>query len=262
LSGIPGFLVGILLLLTTSDPKKHSSSSSETDLKIEEKSTEDVNSDAVSDSKLSFWTRLWLKVKHFFQPAILILLLGACIRQTAGLSWSYNTQPFYNTYYPTTNIGLWLFGDSIIGGSAGIVIGGIVSDQVVKKVGLPARAWVLSGSQLLAAPFAVGVLLAPPPYSFLCLLGAYFFAETWFGILFAILVELVPADVRSFTVGVFLFIMVNVGGNLPVIVDPLGDLLELRTILLILYPGGYLLSAVVFVITGFSLLKYVRRNAE
>lgn len=155
-------------MLTTSDPKKHSSSSSETDLKIEEKSTEDVNSDAVSDSKLSFWTRLWLKVKHFFQPAILILLLGACIRQTgnhlsseahfnlcfktfrfsAGLSWSYNTQPFYNTYYPTTNIGLWLFGDSIIGGSAGIVIGGIVSDQVVKKVGLPARAWVLSGSQV------------------------------------------------------------------------------------------------------------------
>jgi hypothetical protein len=51
------------------------------------------------------------------------------------------------------------------------------------------RAWVLAASQAIASPFAAGVLLLPPPYCFASLLIAYLFAEMWFGVLFAILIE-------------------------------------------------------------------------
>jgi hypothetical protein len=72
------------------------------------------------------------------------------------------------------------------------------------------RAWVLAASQAIASPFAAGVLLLPPPYCFASLLIAYLFAEMWFGVLFAILIELVPAAACSFVIAVFLFVMNNV----------------------------------------------------
>lgn len=64
----------------------------------------------------------------------------------------------------------------------------------------------------------------------------------WFGVLFAVLLELVPGAVQSTALAVFLFVMNNVGGNLPVVVDPLSDLLSYRAALYIMYPGGYLAS--------------------
>jgi hypothetical protein len=60
----------------------------------------------------------------------------------------------------------------------------------------------------------------------------------WFGVMFAVMVELVPADVRSIAIGTLLFIINNFGGNLPVIVDPLKNLYSYRTAIMILYPGA------------------------
>jgi len=130
-----------------------------------------------------------------------------------------------------------------------------VSDKIVKKVGIQARAWVLAVSQLLASPLAAGVLLLPPPYSFISLLAAYIFAEMWMGIMFAILIEIVPKPLCSLVIGVFIFIMNNVGGNLPVVIDPLKKLIGYREVLFIFYPGALLLSAVLFGITGLVLRK-------
>lgn len=64
----------------------------------------------------------------------------------------------------------------------------------------------------------------------------------WFGIVFAVLVEIVPFQVRSTTVGIFLFVMNNVGGNLPILVDPVAKYLGYRTSIAIFYAGFYLLS--------------------
>lgn len=160
----------------------------------------------------------------------------------AGFSWAYNSQLYFDYYYPDYDVGLWLFLVSIVGGSVGILIGGTVSDRVVKRTGLHSRAWVLAASQTLATPFAAGVLLLPPPYSFASLLIAYLFAETWFGILFAILIELVPSAACSFVIAVFLFVMNNVGGNLPIVITPLSKLMGYRETLLLFYPGFFLLS--------------------
>lgn len=124
--------------------------------------------------------------------------------------------------------------------------------------------------QLLAAPFTFGVLFFNPPWAFISLFFGYmsgliisicavyhykspkslkyklimwwsqlkYLAEMWFGVMFAILVELVPARIRSTALGIALFIINNVGGNLPIIVDPLSSLVGFRGALLILYPGA------------------------
>ena len=64
-------------------------------------------------------------------------------------------------------------------------------------------------------------------------------AETWFSLLFTVLVEIVPASIRSVSIGAFLFLMNNVGGNLPLLVDPLAKIpgVGLQTALYISWPG-------------------------
>ena len=55
-------------------------------------------------------------------------------------------------------------------------------------------------------------------------------AETWFGILFVTLVEVSPPRLKTSVLGVFLFLMNNVGGNLPVLLDPLSKALGYRSL--------------------------------
>ncbi|XP_050708531.1 sphingosine-1-phosphate transporter SPNS2-like isoform X2 [Eriocheir sinensis] len=207
------------------------------------------SSEALTDRKPGFKEVL----RSLLKPPVVCLAFAACLRHTAGFSWAYNTQLYFLTYYPDFNLGLWVTACSIIGGSLGVAVGGFVSDRLVKRLGLRARLYVLAGSQLIATPFAAGVLYFPPPGAFFSLLGAYIFAEMWLGVLFAVLLELVPGKVQSTALAVFLFVMNNVGGNLPVVVDPLTNLLSYRTALLIMYPGCYLASSVVFFLTSFLL---------
>ena len=145
LSGMPGFIVALLLLATTSDPRSRSADGQE------ESALQDQPADGEKrvDEKRSLLARTWDSLKHFFQPAVLFLCLAACVRHTAGFAWAYNTQLYYDTYYPAVDVGLWLFFVSIVGGSVGILIGGAVSDRIVKKIGLHARAWVLAASQVI-----------------------------------------------------------------------------------------------------------------
>lgn len=64
----------------------------------------------------------------------------------------------------------------------------------------------------------------------------------WFGIVFAVVVEVVPMNMRSTTVGIFLFVMNNIGGNLPIAVEPVRLALGYREALAIFYAGFYLIS--------------------
>ena len=73
----------------------------------------------------------------------------------------------------------------------------------MKFLGLPSRLWLLSACTLLAAPLAVGTLYFPPPGAFGCLILYYFFAETWFAVLFTVIVEIVDPEVRIIIIIVF-----------------------------------------------------------
>merc|ERR1712200_337477 len=118
---------------------------------------------------------------------------------------------------------LWILCASVVGGSFGVFFGGFFSDRLVPYLGLASRLWLLSACTILAAPLAVGTLYYPPPGAMYCLIGYYFLAETWFAVLFTVIVEIVEPEVRSTCIAVFLFLMNLVGGNLPVIVAPLRE---------------------------------------
>lgn len=124
----------------------------------------------------------------------------------------------------------------------GVVAGGIISDKFVAKMGIRSRVMVLAISQIIATPTAFGSVYFTPTWAMVSLGVSYIFAEMWFGILFAILVEIVPLKVRSTTVGIFLFFMNNIGGNLPILVEPVSKAIGYRESLYIFYAGFYGIS--------------------
>lgn len=75
----------------------------------------------------------------------------------------------------------------------------------------------------------------------------------WFGIAFAVVVEIVPLQIRSTTIGLFLFVINNIGGNLPILVDPVAKAIGYRESLWIFFPGLYLVSSIMFLITMFMM---------
>ena len=66
----------------------------------------------------------------------------------------------------------------------------------------------------------------------------YFSAETWFGILFVTLVEVSPRRVKTSVLGIFLFLMNNAGGNLPVLLDPLSKMVGYRQVSAVIIPSS------------------------
>ncbi|CAB3363453.1 Hypothetical predicted protein [Cloeon dipterum] len=191
---------------------------------------------------------LWQVVS---QPRMVLLCLAASIRHMGGLCFAYNCDLYYQTYFPEVDLGWWLFAVTICIGSIGVVAGGVLSDKIVATMGVKSRLAVLALSQLIASPLAFGSVYFEPTGAMISLACSYIFAEMWFGILFAILVEIVPLAVRSTTLGVFLFFMNNIGGNLPVLVEPLSKAIGYRESLWVFYVGAYFLSSILFFFTMF-----------
>lgn len=112
-------------------------------------------------------------------------------------------------------------------------------------------------SQILAAPFAAGALVLPPPYAYMSLIPTYIIGEPfihipviichqrqaaiinqpssctlmvtgemWVSVTLAVLVELVPAKIKTTSVAVYFFIISNIGGNMPLLVPVLRPAFE------------------------------------
>ncbi|XP_018570259.1 uncharacterized protein LOC108910200 [Anoplophora glabripennis] len=184
-------------------------------------------------------------------PRIILLCFAASIRHCGGMCFAYNCDLYYQLYFPDYDLGWWLFAVTIVIGSIGVVVGGVVSDKIVAKMGIRSRCVVLAVSQIVSTPFAFGSVYFTPTYAMISLGVSYFFAEMWFGILFAMVVEIVPLKVRSTTIGVFLFVMNNIGGNLPIAVEPVSKALGYRESLYIFYAGCYGFSSILFLLTTF-----------
>lgn len=91
--------------------------------------------------------------------------------------------------------------------------------------------------QALATPFAVLILALDPPEAFYMIMAFFVLAETWMAILITIVVEIVSVEVRAACLGIFLFVMNNVGGNLPTAIEPFIGWIGLRNALYIFFPG-------------------------
>jgi len=232
LAALPGIVLALLLATTVKDPR------------LTAESMEEAKKKSANSGIRQYLATL---ARNFCSPSMLVLLLAAIFRHTAGYCWAFNTRLFFQHYYPDYDIGLWTFCASVFGGSFGVFAGGFFSDRLVKVLGLPSRLWLLSVCTLLAAPLAVGTLHFPPPGAFGCLIGYYFLAETWFAVLFTVIVEIVNPEVRSTCIALFLFIMNLFGGNLPVIVAPLRQYYgDYRSALLLVWPGFCAISALLF----------------
>ena len=115
----------------------------------------------------------------------------------------------------------------------------------------------MSRLQAVATPFAVGTVYLHPPYGFLSLLVTYIIGEMWIGVSLAIVTHVVPFEVVSISVAIYLFIINNIGSLLNLLVPPLTMLTNLRLTLAMLFGGAYLLSAILF---SFTLLIHYCGN--
>jgi len=254
LAGLPGLVIAALILLTFRDPRYE-----ETGTKGR---VEAGPGSRRPEERFTKWLVRYLRqlASTFCSPTMIILLVAAFFRHTAGYCWAYNTRNFFQHYYPHFDIGTWTFCASVFGGSFGVFAGGFFSDRLVKHLGLPSRLWLLFICTLLASPLAVATLHFPPPAAFGCLIAYYFLAETWFAVLFTVIVEIVPPEVRSTAIALFLFLMNLVGGNLPVIVAPLRAYFgEYRTALYLVWPGFLAISSFIFLLASLPLWLQQRR---
>jgi len=244
-SGVIALIIAFLTFTTLKEPQR-------TVIGEENEEGSDANP---TKNKESAW-------KVMLQPRFIMLCIAASIRHTGGLCFAYNCDLFYRDQFPHVDLGGWLFFVTFIIGGLGVVFGGIVSDKIVAKMGIKSRVAVLAISQLISTPFAFGSIYMGPVGAMITLAISYLFAEMWFGILFAILVEIVPLSVRSTTVGVFLFVMNNIGGNLPILLEPVRKATSFQDALAIFYAGAYLVSSILFGITMLMMGKTKKEPAK
>ena len=101
---------------------------------------------------------------------------------------------------------------------------------------------------MFSAPFQVATLLSPMPGAFLYQIPAYLIGEMWIGVCIAVVVDLVPADLTTSSIAVYVFIIQIIGGNMNLLVTPISNSHGLTFALLITLPGFYLASAIIFVL--------------
>uniref|UniRef100_A0A8D8PNV6 Protein spinster homolog 1 n=1 Tax=Cacopsylla melanoneura TaxID=428564 RepID=A0A8D8PNV6_9HEMI len=251
-SGIFGLIIAFLCATTIFEPKR-TTIGEEVEQAKENQADKEKQVAAPEEETPAAW-------KVMLEPRLIMLCIAASIRHTAGLCFAYNADLFYREIFPNIDLGWGLFFVTFVVGSLGVVIGGMVSDKIVEKMGIKSRVAVLAISQLIATPFAFGSIYMGPVGAMVTLAISYIFAEMWFGILFAILVEIVPLSVRSTTVGVFLFVMNNVGGNLPILVEPLRKATSYKHALAVFYAGAYLVSSILFAAT--TLMMEPKKNKK
>merc|ERR1711892_1584288 len=223
IGGAPGILISVAIFLTVREPRKKE------------------NADKTEDKKTSMVSYLKDLRVAFCQPAMILLLVSASVRQLAGLSWAQNNVNYFEEYYPDKDIDYyWLTVCSIVGGSVGVVSGGFITDILQKKFGLHSRLWVQS--------------------AFLTLALYYFCAETWFAILFTVIVEIVPENTRGISTAFFLFVMNIIAGSLGILVESVGDAIGLKETMYIFFPGLIALDAILFFVTSIPLYMQSRKK--
>ena len=69
----------------------------------------------------------------------------------AGYVWAYNTQLYYQSVGETTaTIGSYMSWIPLLGGSVGVILGGFISDRIVRRIGPRGRLIVLTISQVIS----------------------------------------------------------------------------------------------------------------
>ena len=89
IAAVPGLIVAVLLICTLKDPKPDIAP-------VVQRST------SPNAENRTYFQKL---MKSCTNPALLILLIAAMTRHTAGLTWAYNTRLFFQNYHPHFDLG-------------------------------------------------------------------------------------------------------------------------------------------------------------
>ena len=82
--------------------------------------------------------------------------------------------------------------------------------------------------------------------------GAFAFGEMWIGVAIAVVVGMVPVLIQGSVIAVYLFIITVIGGNFNILVTVFVQAgLDRQWALLITFPGLYMLSSILFIVTFF-----------
>jgi MFS family permease len=173
---------------------------------------------------------------------------------------------FYERVYDmrTEEYGLTLGLIVLVGGGLGCALGGVLSDRLMSRTPA-AKAYVIAGSQLLAAPAIFGVLWVDgSTASFGLLVLAYITAETWLGPAAAVVQDITAPELRARASAAYIAVNTLVGGCGPLIVGAMlgdhGPITErfgartgIRYALALLVPPCYVMAAGLFLLTGRAL---------
>ncbi|CAH1787144.1 unnamed protein product, partial [Owenia fusiformis] len=247
IAGAPGIVISIVVFFTVKEPERHGmTAASKLEDTAQDKSSANVDQSVAMASNASKFKEA---LRTFTNPVLLFLCLGGAIRNGGGYVWSYNINNFFTYYHPGTRVEMYMSWIPIVFGAIGAIGGGYISDKLLRQRGLSARLLVLICSQILAAPFQVGTLFLDPPWAFISQIPAYIFGEMWIGVCLAVVVDLVPYNLRASAVALYVFIISAIGGNMNIFVSPISEVLDLRIALLITFPGLYVLGAAFFLLT-------------
>lgn len=260
LCGLPGFFVAVILVLTVKQKNK---------VQIEEKKTPREDEIVVESSTVET-QKFRSTLREFIKPSLICLCLAGSIRMAAGDVWAYNNNTYYKMMGRSPDeISRYQGTIPMIAGIIGSFLGGFLSDRVAQKADPSKRIWVLVLSQLVAAPFVVCVLYFEPPYSYYCLIPTYIFGEMWIGVCLSVVVELVPDRLRITGIGIYFFIITNIGGNMnilvPVVQNYLQNTYDLTTMeafrgaLYVFFPGEYIVGSLMFLISLLVLKRDLNR---
>ena len=121
-------------------------------------------------------------------------------------------------------------------------------------------------SNLCAAPFALAALLLPAPWCYLSLIGSNVIGEMWVGICLALIVDLVPKNMKTTALSVY-FLIIGCGGFFPSFVTLVEGIFgdsdnSLQYALIILFPGLYIVSSLIFLLALTCLKRDERKKKE
>ena len=137
-----------------------------------------------------------------------------------------------------------------------------ISDRYVANAPSWRRIIILVASNLLAAPFAFLALLLPAPYGYLGLIPSNIIGDMWVGITLALVLEISPAKLKTTAVSVYFF-FIGIAGFFPYFVTPVKKAFDSYTLsLMILFPGLYVVSSGLFLLTLFTIQRDKRRAQE
>ena len=114
----------------------------------EPKRTKTDKNDKTAEKDISTGQRFLLLAMTFLMPGMFVLCLAGSIRNAGGYVWAYNTQVFFQQFYTRKEINRFMSWIPLVGGSLGAIVGGVISDFLVKNRGTAARIWVMVVSQV------------------------------------------------------------------------------------------------------------------